>query len=402
MDVVLAIVIALGIAFSVASLAAAIRKLMWVHLPNERARAPVSVILPLTGPQPGLVRLVRAVATQTLRPRRLIIVVEAEADPAHASALKAQAKEKERKDGLTVEIVVAGEATHQAQKCHNQQAALKRIGGSDEIIVLMDGDIRPHPKWLSGLVAPITDEGFDIVSAHRWQQVTAPRLGAHLVTAIDRAVTLMPRLDAASTRVVWGGSSAISTDAALHMDLRGSLSDTLSDDLSISQRAAEVGLRSVTRGMLFVASPTGQSCAPAWRFARRQYQICHIYRPWLWRLALFTIGLRLTAWAAAVTLLLTRPDAEGWALAALVLLSGLGLAKQFAVGRVARRVGLPDPASVRLGQLALGIAQPLVDLFHFSVILAAGWTRTVRWGHVTYEIKGPNRIRVTRREPFSR
>lgn len=393
MDAALIAIIVLGLGISASSVAAAVRKLLWLHLPTEPARARVSIILPLTGAVPQLPILLQLLAAQTLKPRRLIVAVEAEDDPACATVRAAIPTAP-----LPIEMVMAGPATDQAQKCHNQQAALRRIDAEDEIIALMDGDIRPHPTWLSALVAPIRDEGYDIVTGHRWQQVAAPRLGAHLVAAIDRAVTLTPRLDHGTTRVVWGGSMAISVAAATRMDLAASLARTLSDDLSIAARAAQAELRMVTRGALFIASPSDLTLAPAWRFARRQYQICHIYRPWLWRLALALIGVRLGAWAAALWLL-AGGSLLGGALAA--VLAVLGALKQHLVGRVATRVGIPDPASVRLGQLALGVVQPLTDLFHVSVIVAAGWTRHVRWGHVLYHIEGPDRIQVKERRPFS-
>lgn len=396
MVVLLVIVVALGLALSLASLASAARKLLWMHLPHEPAQARVSVILPLTGRAPHLPEMIRLLAEQTLPPRRLIVTVEAEEDPAFQAT-----RQVAKGAPFPIELVVAGPATDQAQKCRNQQAALKRIDDEDEIIVLMDGDIRPHRHWLSGLVAPILHEGFDLVTGHRWQQVMAPRLGAHLVAAVDRAVTLTPRLDRDSTRVVWGGSMAISTTAAARMDLSGSLDHTLSDDLSISIQAAERGLNLVTRGALYIASPSDLRFLPAWRFARRQYQICNIYRPWLWRLALLVIGVRLAAWVVAGSAVALGAPLAGWALGALVALSLLGLVKQYLVGLVAARVGLPDPASVRLGQLLIGIVQPVADAFHFSVIFGAAWTRTVKWGHVTYDVRGPDRIRVKGRRPFS-
>ncbi|MDQ0504879.1 glycosyltransferase [Xanthobacter agilis] len=396
MDVLLVTVVVLGLAMSVASVASAVRKMLWMHLPKEPARARVSVILPLTGAVPQLGELVRLLAEQTLPPRRLIISVESEDDPACGAA-----RTMVQDAPFPIEVVVAGPATDQAQKCHNQQVALDQIDVNDDMIALMDGDIRPSIHWLSGLVAPILYEDFHLVTGHRWQQVTAPRLGAHLVTAVDRAVTLTPRLDRDGTRVVWGGSMAISVDSAAHMNLRGSLDHTLSDDLSVSRQAAESGLKLVTRGSMLVASPSDLRLIPAWRFARRQYQICHIYRPWLWRLALLLIGLRLGAWAAGVALIATASPFAEWAVSALLTLSVLGFAKQYLVGVVAAWAEVPDPASVRLGQLALGIVQPVADAFHFSVILGAAWTRTVRWGHVTYDVQGPDRIRVKRRRPFS-
>jgi hypothetical protein len=146
-----------------------------------------------------------------------------------------------------------------------------------------------------------------------------------------------------------------------------------------------------------VPSPGDAKLVAAWRFARRQYQICRIYRPRLWLLAAAAISLRLVAWIAALSLL-GQGELYAWAILAL---AGLGLLKQALVGEIARRVGLPDPVGVRAAQLALGLLQPLVDLFHISVVLAAAWTRRVDWGHVTYEVAGPDAIRVKERRPLN-
>ena len=181
------------------------------------------------------------------------------------------------------------------------------------------------------------------------------------------------------------------------MDLVGCLDNTLSDDLTIADRCATAGLRLLTRGALLIDSPTSLDLGGAWRFAVRQYRIGHIYRPWLWLLGLLAVNLRLAAWIVALYLFLTG-NGFAWAVAALVTLA---VAKQYLVGEVARRLDMPDTLSVRAVQLALGLFQPLVDTFHAATLVAATWTRRVKWGHVTYEIDGPYAVKVRERQPFS-
>ena len=173
--------------------------------PNARRRAAATLILPITGKSPALDQLVDALAAQSLLPRRLFIAVKSPEDPAYRSALGVAATVP-----FPAEVIVAGEATHQAQKCRNQQAALARIDQKDDAIVLLDSDIRPHPDWLSTLVSPLVDGHFDVVTGHRWQRVAEHRLGAHLITAIDRGVTLLPRFGSSTAATVWGGSVAMS------------------------------------------------------------------------------------------------------------------------------------------------------------------------------------------------
>lgn len=382
------ILIAAGVAINVLSIASVVYRLARLRKPAQHREAAATLILPLTGEARTLPRLIEALNAQTLPPRRLIVAVEAQDDPAHAAALAASGRA-----AFPVEVAVAGRASRQAQKCRNQQAALALIDGRDEAIVLLDGDIMPQDWWLSALVSPLGGQA-DLVSGHRWQQVSAPRLGAHLVAMIDRAVTLCPRFDWAFAHVVWGGSVAVSRRAADAIGLERCFDGTLSDDLSLSERAAGAGFRLLTRGALLVPTPNGHDLVSAWHFARRQYQIIHIYRPWLWRLALATIGLRLAVWAAVLY-------GIAWLWWAALLLAGLAVVKQLLTFRIADRLDMGDPASVRAGQLALAVLQPLADLFHLSVILAAAATGRVTWGHVVYRVAGPYAVSVEERRPFT-
>jgi hypothetical protein len=380
-----------GLGCNALSVASVVARLATLQKPNVARKVVATLILPITGTSPGLDLVIHALNAQTLPPRRLIISVESKHDPAYVRALRAK-----RTAGFPVQVVVAGEARDQAQKCRNQQAALAWIDARDEAIVLMDGDILPQPWWLSALVSPLANRHCNLVTGHRWNRVAVHRLGTHLVTAIDRAVTLMPRLDWNWTTVVWGGSVAISSPSAKLMNLENSLNRTLSDDLSLADHASAAGLKVLTRGAMLVPSPIGLDIVSAWHFGVRQYRIAHIYRPWLWRLALVVVNLRLAAWIV-VSVQLAATGRYGWILA---ILGGLAVLKQYLVSEIGRRVDLIDPLPVRLVQLLLGVFQPLVDLFHSSMIVAAAWTHQVRWGHVIYEVSGPNSIVVKERLPF--
>jgi hypothetical protein len=385
------VIAALALAINVLSVATVVLRLGRLQKPRAVRQAAATLILPITGAARGLDGLIGALNGQTFLPRRLIISVESPDDPAFR-----RAHDVSSLACFPVEVVIAGEALHQAQKCRNQQAALARIDNGDETIVLMDADILPQPWWLSALVTPLVDGHSDLVTGQRWQQVARHRLGAHLVTAIDRALMLLPRFGAAHMSGLWGGSIGISRSAAVSMDLSGSLDRTLSDDLSLAERAAAADLRVLTRGALLVASPGALDIPGAWRFAVRQYKIVHIYRPWLWRLALLTINLRLAGWFVVLYHVL----AAGTFAWAAVGLAGLAMLKQYLVGDIARRLGMPDPGSVRFVQILLGLFQPLVDVFHWGVIVSAAWTRHVAWGHVVYDVSGPYSVAVKERLPF--
>ena len=383
----------LALVFSALSLYAAILFLRHLHLPKVHRGGRVTLILPVTGQAPGLEALLGALDAQSLVPRRLIICVESAGDPAYrrASALAEGVR-------FPIEIVQAGEAGRCAQKCTNQIAGLQRIDALDEAVVFLDADILPPNWWLSALVSPLLDGSADVVSGYRWPilspAVPATRLGAQMVASIDRAVALLPRLSGFD--IVWGGSLALSARAMAILQPGLSLATTLSDDCTLGEHAAARDLRVLTRRALLVPTPAIGGLVSGWRFGRRQYQIIHLYRPRLWWLAATVLTVRLGAWV----LLFAHLDFAGarLALIALIMMSFAGFVVQ---SLISQRLGFTDRVGVCFGQGLLALLKPLVDLFHWSAVVAAVFCRTIRWGHIVYRIKSPNNITIRSRTPWA-
>jgi cellulose synthase/poly-beta-1,6-N-acetylglucosamine synthase-like glycosyltransferase len=367
-----------------------------LSMPRVQRSGTVTVILPLTGEAAGLAALLRALAAQTLPVRRLLICVEGRHDPAYARAT--QLASTMNTISLPIEILIAGEATHCAQKCCNQIAGLARIDARDEVVVLFDADIMPPPWWLSALATPILDGSADIVTGYRWpllsgQGCGAPLgalLSAQLAAAIDRGIALLPRL--ASFPVTWGGSLALSPRALEKLDAARLLGSTLSDDCSIGAQAAALGLRVLTRRALLVPTPASDGLAALWRFGRRQYQIIRVYRPPLWRLAFLALSSRVIAWGVLLANL-----GEVWARLATLALLVFALAAVGVQALVGRRLGMADPLAVTGLQVVVALCKPLVDVFHWSLMLAAWDTRVIRWGHLGYRVFGPGQIAIVSR-----
>jgi hypothetical protein len=358
----------------------------------DRTRPPrhvrVTLVMPLTGPAANLERLMRALDNQSLPPRRLVIAVESVNDPAHAAALGAA-----RTARTAIEVVVAGEASRCGQKCWNQIAGLGRVDGDDDAVVLLDADIDPDARWLATAVRPLTADLCDISTGYRWAQLEQASLGGYVVAAIDRSIAVLPR--PSPTRMVWGGTLALSRRAFSVLPLQDTLGTTLSDDCAIGERAAAMGLRLRTDRRLLVPTPLSLGLAQAWAFGRRQYQIIRIYRPWLYQLALTCMAARLATWAIIAA---GASTAMSPSTAAAIILS-LGLGSYAAQQVVARRLQIGDRHGAAIGQLALALALPLVDLLHGGMILGALGS-SVRWGHVSYNVAGPSDVAVAERRPW--
>jgi hypothetical protein len=360
-----------------------------LRLPAVRAEGRVTLILPITGPQPGLPALLACLGAQTLRPRRLVVVVDDAADPALAriNALATGCP-------FPVEVRIAGHVPWRGQKNTNIIAGLGAVDAEDDAVLLLDADIRPQPWWLSAAASPAILGSHDVITGFRWQLLGGRGPVGHLVAWIDRmgaVLILPPRFG-----VVWGGTIGLSRKALAALDLPRLLDRALVDDLAIGQAARRVGLKVLSRGAITVPTPNDGNVRAQLRFMRRQLQVVRLYQPWLW-LALWVMShVAVLGWLYTL-LLVPKPEA----VLLLVLLSTCGLVRAVAHAGVAARSGVPDAPAGMAVQLLIGAIPPLADGLLVALCWTMVWTRRVRWRHVEYWVDGPEVVRVTARFPHA-
>jgi hypothetical protein len=364
-------------------------------IPTEVPDARVTLILPATGPLPGLADLLEGLRNQTLRPARLIIAVESRDDPAYARIVNLAADFPD----LAIELVVAGLSGERAQKCTNILGGLERLGAEDAYVVLFDADIRPQPWWLAGLVGPLVAGSADIVNGYRWQVPQRISLATVIGTAIDRGIAVLLRLG--SVRAVWGGSVAFTRPALAALDLPALLARAATEDGMIGTQAETLGLRVVTRRGLRLPTPLGGSIFSLWRFARRQYQLVRLYRPGVWLLACGICTMDLLARATLIFAAFSAgAPAARIAIAALIALGVLGSITaelRFAIGR---RLGVADPINFVLAHHALVWSFLPATAFHASAIWAGFFYSPIVWAHMRYTIDRRGRVVGAVRSPY--
>jgi SAM-dependent methyltransferase len=351
--------------------------------------APVTLILAITGDQPGLASLFDALAAQRFRARRLLVAVESRWDPAAA-----QAEALVVKLPFPLEVIVAGEASETAQKCANLAAAFRALDGGDAAAVVLDGDIRPGPGWLGALVGPILDGRYDIVTGYRWLMPGAGGVSAQLTAWLDRGAAILPKLPALG--LIWGGSTAYSPAALARLDLPDLYARQLSDDLSAGARARALGLRVLTRRILLVQVPgEGRGLG----FYRRQFQFGWRYLPATTTLTLVLALLTPAGWWAAAALVF-----QGVPLATALMAAMLAgrLGQWAAQRRIAAVLEAPDPPRTARRQLAVALLAPLATLALPLAMLAALPARRITWRGIRYRVRGPERIAVTQRVPWEK
>jgi cellulose synthase/poly-beta-1,6-N-acetylglucosamine synthase-like glycosyltransferase len=360
-----------------------------LRLPAVRAEGRVTLIVPITGPQPGLPALLACLAAQTLPPRRLVVVVEDAADPAFAriNALAPSCP-------FPVEVRVAGHVPWRGQKNTNIIAGLGAVDAQDDAVLLLDADIRPQPWWLSAAASPAILGSHDVITGFRWQLLGGRGLVGHLVAWVDRmgaVLILPPRFG-----VIWGGTIGLSRRALAALDLPRLLDRALVDDLTIGQAAKRAGLRVLSRGAITVPTPNDGDALAQLRFMRRQLQVVRLCQPWLWLALLVVSHVAVLGWL--FTLLLVPAPA---AVLLLALLSACGMVRAVAHAGVAARIGVPDAPAGLAVQLLIGAIPPLADGLLAALCWTMFWTRRVRWRHVEYRVDGPEAVRVTARFPHA-
>jgi hypothetical protein len=378
--------------FALAALALTLLFTAHLRIPNEPANAPVTLLLPLTGPNPRLEELLDALAAQSLRPRRLIIAVESRDDPAYrrAAAFGAQYRNME------VKLVLAGLSALRSQKCTNLLRGLDALE-DDAYVVFLDADIRPQPWWLAALVAPLTAGRADIVNGYRWPAPQTGSWAAALVAMIDRAIATLPRLS--RVKMLWGGSLAMTLAALERLDFQRTIGRALTEDLPIGTRAAEIGLRVLTRRAVRAPTPLDGPFGDLWRFGRRQYQLIRIYRPGLWAWAAAGITADLAARLALLLgLVLGGPTAI--AVVALIGVAALGSATAELRMAIGRRLDVADNFRTRLRQHLLTWLIVPVPAAHASMIWGGLVTSPVRWAHIRYRVDRRGRVVGMTRRPY--
>jgi cellulose synthase/poly-beta-1,6-N-acetylglucosamine synthase-like glycosyltransferase len=376
--------------YALSSVALALLFVAHLRIQDDRVSARVTLVLPATGPLPGLEDLLAALAAQSLRPRRLIVAVESREDPAYRRV----ASLAERYFGLNIELVVAGLSELNSQKCANLLAALAHLEDDEAHIVLFDADIRPQPWWLATLVAPLVAGRADVVNGYRWPVLRTPSLGTALVAGIDRAIAVLPRLR--QTRTIWGGSLALTRHALEVLDLPTTIGRTLTEDLPIGDRAAATGLRVLTRRAVRVPTPLDGSFRDLWRFGRRQYQLIRLYRQGLWVFAALVV----TTDLVARLVLLSSLGASGPAFPVIFVLACLGSVASEIRLAIGKKLGAADRIGFRLSEhLFAWTILPSLG-FHASVIWAGLVTSPVRWGHIRYIVDNTGQVIEVAHRPY--
>jgi Glycosyl transferase family 21 len=354
------------------------------------ARVPrVAVLVAVKGRNVQLDPFLSSMFDQDYPDYRVIFAVESRDDPAVAAITPWL-----RRFGTRVALVVAGLSVDEGQKTANLLAAVSRLTTEDEVIILADADIVADRDWITQLVAPLTNGEADLVSGFTWVVVADRRPATFLLASISSALSTFPRLP--FLNAAWGGSTALTRQTFEKLEVAAAWRGTLSDDLQLTAIAQ--------RGRCRIAAPpdllprtlghTAGFAAVAAQ-ARRWYMLVRVYLPVTYVLMLAGATFIASGWVVALAGAVSGSSFAVKAFAGALVCAALrDVGRAILVTRLWGRAGLRE-------NLAFLIVEPLIAPVASVCNAAFAWSALLMgrttWAGITYEISGPQKVKVLAR-----
>jgi hypothetical protein len=354
------------------------------------ARVPrVAVLVAVKGHNIQLEPFLHSLFDQDYPDYRVIFAVESRDDPAVAAI-----EPWRQRLGGRVTLVVAGLSVDEGQKVTNLLAAVSRLEATDEVIVLADADIAADRDWISQLVAPLTRDEADLVSGFTWVVATDRRPATFLLASISSALSTFPRLP--FLNAAWGGSTALTRQTFDGLGVAAAWRGTLSDDLQLTAIAQRARCRIAAPPDILprTLGHTAGFAAVAAQ-ARRWYMLVRVYLPATYALMLLGATFIASGWVVALAEAVSGNSLAVEAFAGALVCAALRDAgRAILVARLWGRAGLRE-------NLAFLLVEPLIAPVASVANAAFAWSalpmRCTTWAGITYELRGPQKVKVLSR-----
>jgi hypothetical protein len=361
----------------------------------------VAVVMSLRGGDDSLRRTLDGLAAQDYPNYRVRLVVDHphdEVDPIIRSWLRAH-------PGAPVSVeYLRAPLPSTTLKCSSVHQVLRELGPEVGIVVLVDADSDPYPKWLRDVVSPFAREDVGGVTGNRWY---FPREGG-IASWVRFVFTAFSLPSMWMKRHSWGGTLALRAEIARSPEFLNAFAQTPTEEQTCFEYLSKLGLRMHFAPQLIQWNPESVDFAGAETHMFRQLTWSRLFYP-NWALLVVGTFAMLAAfgssvWFAASAIAEGRPL---WMLplALMVLFSAaitssllrLHHTLQTHVFALQGR-SLPSFDGARI--LDLLMALPCTLGIFAKAIVRAHFASELQWRGITYRIFSDDTIRMAGYVPW--
>ncbi len=354
----------------------------------------VTLFVPCKGVDLELDEHLRALFRQEYGPYELCFIVESATDPA-LTVIERVCREFVRQPSR---VIVAGLAQGCGQKVHNLMRATSVVPHDTEVLAFVDSDAHPNPQWLRRLVARLQARNVGVSTGYRWYAPVAPTLPNLMLSAINALVTNI--MGPHKHNLVWGGSWAIRKSTFRELGFPQAWQGAITEDLPISSRVWNSGLRVGYEPHCLVTSPADTTWRGMAEFVRRQFLIVRVCLPRCWHAAFWTgVFTNLALWSAVALTATWLVSGADWRIPALLTTAIYGLtALRMSISSAAVRPFLNTQTSViRRTERLMTWGWPLIATGNCLLIASAGVGQIIVWRGIRYRLESATRTVIENR-----
>lgn len=371
--------------------------------PTQDYQPKTAVVLALRGPDPYLTDCLHGLMAQDYPDYSLFVVVDHADDPVLVD-LNAFCAEHDPEKRIEISVLESPNEMC-SLKCSSLIQVIQTLDDQFEVVALLDGDVNPHPTWLTDLVRPLQDEKVGVTTGNRWYVPSGLGWGAWIRYCWNVGAVVQVWMN----EITWAGSMALRRSTIEKVGLLDAWRSALSVDATVHRQIKAHGLRVKFTPTVMMVNREQISTDRFIRWVQRQLMAaksCGGGWTWVGLHALNLAFTQLLAIGLAIAgLILNRMDIAGLAAGGLILYWGSAMLAVWLTESVIRKTVADNGESViwsgwRDGLRALW-AMIMVQAVYPYALSVAIFKNRVFWRGIEYKISGVRNVKMIEYRPYS-
>ena len=369
----------------------------------------VAILLAVRGSDPSFGDCVDSLLAQDHSDFEIHVILDSRKDSAWAVAESRQASSPDGK--IFVHELETPQMTC-GLKCSALNFGISKVSSNVRFFAFVDSDVVVHSSWLTEMLEPLADESIGVTTGNQWFEPSSPSLGS-MLRSVWHAGAIVPAIMYYNP---WAGSMAMRQADFETSGLAEYWRSSVVDDGPVREAFDAIGKRIELVSTVTLINRESCSAGYTVRYVRRMLTWAKLYDETYSRTvihALITgvllLGTILISLASILPLFLgyaQRQNSLAVGVVALFLGMVFSLVGYLIVRSPIRR--LHDLRGTPLGRLGPGrivwllFLMPVTQILYACSLIAALFTKHVRWRDATYQLNSKTDIRLLDYKPYLR